>query len=112
VSTNTKLFLAAGLLLALALALFVSPLADSSPDGLSKVAEDQGFSSAEEEHDLADSPVAGYEVEGVDDERVSTGVAGVVGVLVTFGVGVGAFALLRTLRRSPDGTTAADARAG
>jgi PDGLE domain len=112
VSTNTKLFLAAGLLLALALALFVSPFADSSPDGLSKVAEEQGFSSAEEEHDLADSPVADYEVEGVEDDRVSTGVAGVVGVLVTFGLGVGAFALLRTLRRSPDGTTAADARAG
>ena len=60
--TNTKLFLVAGLLLALALALFVSPFADSDPDGLTKVAEEQGFSSAEQEHDLADSPVADYEV--------------------------------------------------
>ena len=101
---NTKLFLVAGLLLALALALFVSPFASSSPDGLTKVAEDEGFAEAEEEHDLADSPVAGYEVEGVDDDRLSTGFAGVIGVLVTFGVGVGAFALLRTLRTSPDAT--------
>ena len=31
---DTKLFLVAGLLLALALALFVSPFADSDPDGL------------------------------------------------------------------------------
>lgn len=106
-NANTRLFLVAGLLLAVALALFVSPFADSSPDGLGKVAEEQGFADAEEEHDLADSPVAGYEVDGVEDDRVSTGVAGLVGVLVTFGVGMGAFALLRTLRRSP-----ADARAG
>ena len=106
-SANTRLFVVAGLLFALALALFVSPLADRSPDGLTKVAEDQGFSEAERDHDLADSPVAGYEVDGVKDERVSTGVAGLVGVLVTFGAGVGAFALLRTLRRDP-----ADTRTG
>ncbi len=111
---NTKLFLVAGLLLALGLAVFVSPFADSSPDGLTKVAEDEGFASAEREHDLDDSPVAGYEVAGVDDDRVSTGAAGLVGVLVTFGVGVGAFALLRTLRRPPGTETesAARARAG
>ena len=110
--TNTKLFLAAGLLLALALALFVSPFADSDPDGLTKVAGEEGFARAEEEHDLADSPVAGYEVDGVDDDRMSTGIAGVVGVLVTFAVGVGAFALLRTLRRDPEAEPTADARAG
>ena len=109
---NTKLFLVAGLLLALALALFVSPFADSDPDGLSKVAEEQGFSRNEQQHDLAESPVAGYEVNGVDDDRMSTGVAGVIGVLVTFGLGVGAFALLRTLRRAPDDEPSVDARAG
>ena len=109
---NTKLFLVAGLLLALALALFVSPFADSDPDGLTKVADEQGFSQAEQEHDLADSPVADYEVRGVDDDRLGTGVAGVIGVLVTFGLGVGAFALLRTLRRTPQEEPVADARAG
>jgi hypothetical protein len=112
VKANTKLFVVAGLLVALGLALFVSPLADSDPDGLTKVAEDEGFAEAEQEHDLADSPVAGYEVDGVEDDRVSAGVAGLVGVLVTFGVGVGAFALLRTLRRSPEHGTASGARAG
>jgi cobalt/nickel transport protein len=111
-TTNTKLFLVAGLLLALGLALFVSPFADRDPDGLTKVAQDQGFASAEQDHDLSDSPVAGYQVDGVDDDRMSTGVAGLVGVLVTFGVGVGAFGLLRTLRRTPEGEAAAEARAG
>jgi hypothetical protein len=38
--------------------------------------------------------------------------AGVIGVLVTFGLGVGAFALLRTLRREPEREPAAEARAG
>jgi cobalt/nickel transport protein len=111
---NTKLFLVAGLLLALALALFVSPFADRDPDGLSKVAQDQGFASAEREHELSGSPVAGYQVDGVHDDKVSKAVAGLVGVLATFGLGVGAFALLRTLRRSPepDGDVAAEARAG
>ena len=109
---NTKLFVVAGLLVALGLALFVSPLADSDPDGLTKVAEDEGFAEAEQEHDLADSPVAGYEVDGVDDDRMSTGIAGVIGVLVTFGIAVGSFALIRTLRRDPEAELTADARAG
>ena len=109
---NTKLFLVAGLLLALGLALFVSPFADSDPDGLTKVAEEEGFADAEQEHELADSPVAEYEVDGVEGDRMSTGIAGVIGVLVTFGVGAGAFALLRTLRRGPKAESAADARAG
>ncbi len=37
------LFVVGGLLVALALAFFVSPYASSSPDGLNKVAEDKGF---------------------------------------------------------------------
>ena len=109
---NTKLFLVAGLLVALALALLVSPFADSDPDGLSKVAADEGFASAEQEHDLADSPVAGYEVNGLDDDRVSTGLAGIIGVLLTFGIGVGAFALVRTLRRDPEDEPAETVRTG
>jgi cobalt/nickel transport protein len=111
-TANTKLFLVAGLLLALALALFVSPFADGDPDGLSKVAEEQGFSGAEQDHGLADSPVARYDVDGIDDDRVSTGVSGAIGVLATFGLGVGAFALLRTLRRHPADEPAAEARTG
>jgi hypothetical protein len=79
---------------------------------LSRVAEEEGFARAEDEHDLADSPVAGYEVDGVDDDRMSTGIAGVIGVLVTFGFAVGAFALVRTLRRDPEAELTADARAG
>jgi hypothetical protein len=76
-----------GLLVALALAGFVSYYASSDPDGLEKVAEDKGFIATATEHDLADSPVADYAVRGVEDGRLSGGLAGVLGVVVTFAVG-------------------------
>jgi hypothetical protein len=65
-----------GLIVALGLAFFVSPFASSSPDGLNKVAEDKGFIDTAEDHGLDDSPLAGYGVEGVDDESVSKGLSG------------------------------------
>lgn len=103
-STTTKLFLVAGLLVALALAVFVSPLASSAPDGLEKVAEQEGFADAAIGHHAAESPLADYSVEGVDDDELSAGASGLIGVLLTFGVGTGVFATLRVLRR--DETTA------
>jgi hypothetical protein len=98
-------FVVAGLLVALALAFFVSPEASSSPDGLERVAIDEGFVDEAEDHDLADGPLAEYGVEGVEDERLGTGLAGIAGVAVTFVV-VGGLVLLVRLaarRRSPDG---------
>lgn len=92
-------FIAAGLVVALILAFFVSPQASSEPDGLNKVASDEGFSDQEEPHHLEDSPLAGYGVEGVDDDRLSTGLAGVIGVAVTFAVAGGAFLALRQVQR-------------
>ena len=92
-------FVAAGLAVVLALAFFVSPLASSEPDGLEKVAQDERFADRADEHDLADGPLADYGVDGVEDEGVSTGVAGVVGVVVTFALGAGLFALARRSRR-------------
>lgn len=87
-------FLAAGLVIAV----FVSPFASSSPDGLEKVSEDEGFAGAAEDHGLSGSPLADYGVEGIDHDRVGTGVAGLIGVVVTLAVGAGAFALVRRLR--------------
>ena len=94
------LFVVAGLLVALALAFFVSPEASSSPDGLEKVAIDEGFAGEAADHGMADSPLADYGVEGVDDERFSVGLAGVMGVAITLVVAGGLFLGLRVLRRS------------
>ena len=70
------MFVTGGLLVAAALAFFVSPYASSSPDGLNKVAEDQGFDATADEHALDDSPLAGYAVEGVENESLSKGLSG------------------------------------
>ncbi len=88
-----------GLAVAFALVFFVSPEASSKPDGLNKVAIDKGFSHHEETHALDNSPTAGYAVKGIDNERLSTGVAGIIGVAVVFTVSFGLFALVRRGRR-------------
>lgn len=102
------LFVAGGLIVVIGLAFFVSPVASSSPDGLEKVSIDEGFADTEEEHALADGPLAGYGVEGVDDEGLSTGLSGVIGVAITFGAGMILFGLLRTLRARRDPARVAD----
>ena len=94
-------FIGAGLVVALLLAGLVSFYASSSPDGLEKVAADKGLDANAEPHTLGNGPLADYGVRGVDDERLSVGLAGIVGVGVTFAVSGGLFLLVR--RR---GTTA------
>ena len=96
--SNVRLFVLAGLLVALGLGILVSPWASGSPDGLERVALDQGFAEDARDHALEDGPLAGYGVEGVEDERVGRALAGPVGVLVTFGVGLALFGLLRVVR--------------
>ena len=86
---------AAGLALAVVLAFLVAPSASDEPDGLERVAIDEGFAETASDHALADSPTADYGVEGVDDERLGTGLAGALGIGVTFLVAVGALALVR-----------------
>ena len=93
-----KLFVALALTLGLALAAFGSPFASSAPDGMEKVAADQGFSKAASDSELADAPLAGYGVRGVDNPRTATGLAGVVGTLLAFALGLGVFGLVRTIR--------------
>jgi cobalt/nickel transport protein len=100
--SNLTLFVIAGLLVAAGLALFVSPLASGDPDGLNRVAIDKGFAESERDHALNDSPVAGYAVKGVDNEALATALSGLIGVLITFGVGLGLFALMRTVRARSD----------
>ena len=92
-------FVVAGLLVALGLAVLVSPFADSDPDGLERVARTKGFAGSERAHALRESPVADYTVEGLADERIATAASGLLGVLLTFGAGVSVLALVRARRR-------------
>jgi hypothetical protein len=93
-------FIAVGLVVAFGLAFFVSPEASSKPDGLNKVAIDKGFAGNEEAHALDDLPTAGYAVEGVDNERLSTGFAGILGVAAAFALGGGLLFVVRRARRT------------
>lgn len=81
-----------GLLLAFALAL-LSPLASPHPDGLERVAEDQGFmpQARSSPYEL----VADYLFPGIEDEGLATVVAGIAGTLFLFGLGTGLAWLLR-----------------
>jgi hypothetical protein len=82
-----------GVLLAIAVALF-SPLASPHPDGLERVAEDQGF--LEQGQDAPYEVIPDYIFPGIHNEAVATILAGIVGTLVVFGLG---YALALVLRR-------------
>ncbi|MFB6618130.1 energy-coupling factor ABC transporter permease [Streptomyces sp. NPDC085524] len=89
-----------GLVSALVLAGFVSFYASASPDGLEKVAADQGIDAKVQEHAAKDSPLADYSVKDVADARLSGGLAGALGVGATVAVGTGIFWAVRRRRTS------------
>ena len=91
---NNKKFWLLGLLISMVIAGGVSYYASSNPDGLEKAAEDVGFLDNAKDSAVADSPLADYGVAGVEDERLSVGLAGVLGVLVMVVVAGGGFMLL------------------
>ncbi|MGV9806520.1 PDGLE domain-containing protein [Micromonospora chersina] len=105
-------FLLGGLLVALLLAGVVSNYASAHPDGLDSsllkgctVNADHEITGGScpaqqaKDHELADSPLANYGVRGVGNGFLSTGLSGVLGVLLTFALGGGLFWLAR--RRGP-----------
>ena len=90
-----RTFVILGVLVTLALVVFVSPFASSSPDGLEKVAIDHRLDTNAKASPVAGSPLADYSTSGVDDERLSTVLSGVIGVVVTLGAGYGLFFVLK-----------------
>ncbi|MFI5807540.1 energy-coupling factor ABC transporter permease [Streptomyces sp. NPDC051561] len=97
---SARKFWGVGLLTALVLAGVVSFYASANPDGLEKVAADQGIDKNVRDHATADSPLADYGVKDIDNPFVSGGLAGVIGVGVTVVVGSGAFWVVRRRRTS------------
>jgi cobalt/nickel transport protein len=79
---NKKFYLIS-LLVSIGLAGIVSFYASSSPDGLEKVAGDIGFIETAKDHTLDNSALADYGVAGIENERLSVGIAGIVGVIAT-----------------------------
>jgi cobalt/nickel transport system permease protein len=78
-------FVAGALVVAVALAVFVSPFASSSPDGMERVAAEEGFeAAAAEEPTWGLSPLGEYQFPGLGSERVATAIAGLMGTVVLF----------------------------
>src|SRR4051794_29732800 len=92
---RTRTLLICGFLIALVLAGFVSFYASQSPDGLEKVSADKGIDANEKDHQMKDAPLADYSVKGVHNERISGGLAGIIGVGATLLVGTGVFWVVR-----------------
>lgn len=95
-----------GIAVSLLIAGFVSYYASSSPDGLERVAEDHGFLETASDPVNAGLPTADYGIAGVESERLSVGLAGILGVLVMVVV---AFGLFWFLGRGKKGTESTDA---
>lgn len=87
------------LIIALIMAALLSPYASPDPDGLEKVAEDKGFIEKGEGHDVFTAPMPDYEVPGLGD-AVKGPVAGIIGTLVMFGLGI----LMGGMLVAPKGT--------
>lgn len=113
-SRKTTGFILGGLLLALVLAGVVSNFASSSPDGLES-ATLQGCTTDEEgtitggeciaQHAKEQSgPLPDYGIPGIDNPYLSTALAGVLGVLATFAVGIGLFWLVARRTRNAVGS--------
>jgi hypothetical protein len=96
----TLVFIALALAVAVGLGTAVSPWASPDPDGLERVAEEKGFlDDATSNRIQDDSPIPDYAFPGIENERVATGLAGFVGTLGIFALGVGIAWLLRTATR-------------
>ncbi|MFA7295604.1 MAG: PDGLE domain-containing protein [Dehalococcoidia bacterium] len=91
--TTRRTLLLTGIAIALLVAAVASFAASPAPDGLERVAEDQGF--LERAQDARYELLPDYTIPGLGEGPLSTAAAGAVGVLVVAAATLGAGALLR-----------------
>jgi len=92
-------FIWIGLGIALLMALFLSPFASSSPDGLEKVAEDKGFAERGKVWDLwKHAPLRDYAIPWIKDAKISTALSGLIGTAAIFLIALGIGKLLKKPR--------------
>jgi len=94
--------LVVGMGIALLITLF-SPLASSEPDGLERVAENEGF--VKQTEDAPYQVIADYVLPGVDNEHLATILAGIVGVIIVAAVALAVAFLLWRLRGAQRSTS-------
>lgn len=96
---STRGVVIASFCIALVIAGIVSFYASGHPDGLEFVAAQSGFADTAHDSPVAGGPLADYGVVGVENERLSGGLAGIIGTVTVLAIGVGLSLVLR--RRRP-----------
>jgi cobalt/nickel transport protein len=92
-------FILIGLGISLLLALFLSPYASTSPDGLEKVAETKGFSEKGESRKFwKHALLPDYSIPWIKNEKVSTALSGLIGTLAIFFIALG---IGRLIKKTP-----------
>jgi hypothetical protein len=90
-----------GLGIVLLMALFLSPFASTSPDGLEKVVETKGFAEKGESWKFwKHAPLPDYSLPWIKNEKVSTAISGLIGTLAIFFMVLG---IGRLIKKSPSG---------
>jgi hypothetical protein len=92
---STKKIVQVGLVASIFVAAIVSFYASGHPDGLEFVAEQVGFLNTAKDSALATSPFADYAFVGIENERISVAIAGILGVLLTAAISFGLFTFLK-----------------
>jgi hypothetical protein len=108
-------FVVGAVVVSVALAVLVSPFASSSPDGLEKVAVDEGFEEAASAEPVwAEAPIPDYVFPGIKSEGVATAVAGAIGtiVLLVLVLVIGRVLGRRSLEPQPEAAGASGGRDG
>jgi cobalt/nickel transport protein len=100
---KTWLFAAIGAAVSLLLVVILSPYASDKPDGLEYVAEEKGFLERTQGKEvLKSTPLPDYSVEGIESERASTVIAGVIGTAVCLGGGLALAFALKARKKGTD----------
>jgi cobalt/nickel transport protein len=95
-----KGFLWIGLGISLLLALFISPFASSSPDGLEKVADTEGFAEKAKGGSIWNyAPLPDYGIPRIKNEKLSTALSGLIGTLAIFFLAIG---IGKLIKKSPN----------
>jgi hypothetical protein len=92
---SSKKLLVVGLLVSIVIASILSFYASSQPDGLEKVTADQSLDVNAVDSANSDSALADYGVAGVENERASAFLGGLIGVAITGLAGAGLYFWLR-----------------
>ena len=98
---NIVLFIIFGLSFIIGLVFFITPFTSQMPDGFEKVSKDTvGFLKKEDFKPMAKSPMPNYAVPGLKHKFDTRRYAGIIGVVIVFGITVSVGYILKKRRKN------------